>query len=344
MAGRNQPLPPSVKGRDVWQEQKQRRIRQVITATDRAELEKHYSFLPPSNRDTAKKLEEMKNKSTTTASGGNGTQSSSLPSSSWQDRMVQHYHSHLYKEFVLADLTRPGQLGLRWRTEAEVHRGRGHRTCGNKHCPTSNNDPSLDHNNSLQMASYDDYKAAATSQSEGQERSLIDGLAFGLGLHDYEVPFRYSEHGQTKDELVKLRLCLRCAPLLFRKPRKRSRKKYDVDVDVDTALEDGHKDNESGYSSGGPYLAARRARERYHNRNDTDGGDNGDGSADNNEKGEKDRCVEGYVNPDADLDSDDDTDSSNERRKKRRRRRKERKRERREKKQRRKDEKRRKAD
>jgi len=56
-----------------------------VSNADRAELERHYTFLP-------KKYQIDK----------------------WQDRMVQQYHSHLYKEYVLADLTtRPvGQVGL----------------------------------------------------------------------------------------------------------------------------------------------------------------------------------------------------------------------------------------
>ena len=57
----------------------------MSNSADRAELERQYTFLP--EKDQIDK---------------------------WQDRMVQQYHSHLYKEYVLADLTtRPvGQVGL----------------------------------------------------------------------------------------------------------------------------------------------------------------------------------------------------------------------------------------
>ena len=53
--------------------------------------------------------------------------------------MVQHYHTHLYKEYVLADLSRVndhngGKIGLRWRTEKEVANGRGFNCCGNLMC------------------------------------------------------------------------------------------------------------------------------------------------------------------------------------------------------------------
>lgn len=175
-----------------------RQVRPLHSAADVAELEKHYSFLPPTSS-----------------------------SSTWQDRMVQHYHSHLYKEYVLADLTtRPGQVGLRWRTQEEVKRGMGFETCGNKHCPSYqqqlqrhqtqiahdswNTDVAL-----LQLL--EEYSTTAElPTTEQEEQALLNKVPPGLGLHDYEVPFSYSEHGELKTELVKLRLCLQCAPLLFR--------------------------------------------------------------------------------------------------------------------------------
>ena len=62
--------------------------------------------------------------------------------------MVKHYLSHLDKEYVLADLTtRLGQVGLRWRTQDKVKRGKGQgqETCGNKHCHRINNNKSSMH-------------------------------------------------------------------------------------------------------------------------------------------------------------------------------------------------------
>ncbi|KAG7356110.1 folate-sensitive fragile site-like protein [Nitzschia inconspicua] len=98
-------------------------------------------------------------------------------------RMVQSYHDNLYKEYALADLSRgPGQIGLRWRTRQEVVDGRGERTCGNKLC---------------------------TKQQERNNGPLIT----------LEVPFAYQEHGVKKKELVKLRLCPACLPLV--KPQKK---------------------------------------------------------------------------------------------------------------------------
>lgn len=174
-----------------------RPIRHVNSAADHAELERHYTFLPPSNTNTC-----------------------------WQDRMVQHYHSQLYREYVLADLTRPGQVGVRWRTQEEVKRGKGHVTCGNKHCPSyqyhhqqRQRDVSPAQQTTTAAAAADPllvYSRSAPITTESEELALLEKLPPGLGLYDYEVPFTYQEHGISKSELVKLRLCLRCAPLLFR--------------------------------------------------------------------------------------------------------------------------------
>ena len=36
-----------------------------------------------------------------------------------------------------------------------------------------------------------------------------------IDLHSYEVPFQYIENNETKLELVKVRLCSTCSPLLY---------------------------------------------------------------------------------------------------------------------------------
>lgn len=204
----NPPPPTSSfsKRHQMLDEQKVRKVRQVISAADHAEFEKHYSFVMPSTSNS--------NKSTC-----------------WQDRMVQHYHSHLDKEYVLADLTtRPGQVGLRWRTQDEVKRGKGQETCGNKHCPSYQQQqeqyahhPAAAAQAVEQLRVYIQSSASTTVTTEDEEQVLLEKLTHGLGLYDYEVPFTYQEQEQqkeskqTKTELVKLRLCLRCAPLLFLK-------------------------------------------------------------------------------------------------------------------------------
>ncbi len=50
---------------------------------------------------------------------------------------------------------------------------------------------------------------------EQEEYERLQRVQYGLGLHNYEVHFSYMEHGKKKEELVQLKLCLRCAPKLF---------------------------------------------------------------------------------------------------------------------------------
>jgi protein FRA10AC1 len=86
-----------------------RRVQNVVSAADRDALEKAYTFILPDTKSA----------------------------SSWQDRVVQRYHDGLHKEFALADLSRLGKVGLRWRTKQEVVNGRGEWSCGNKQCQNS---------------------------------------------------------------------------------------------------------------------------------------------------------------------------------------------------------------
>ena len=58
-------------------------------------------------------------------------------------------------------------------------------------------------------------------------------------LHSYEVPFVYNEQGVAKNELVKVRVCINCARMLFyeklksmRKER-RKRRKESRDLDLE---------------------------------------------------------------------------------------------------------------
>lgn len=166
---------------------KERKVRSIVSAHDHAELRQHYEFVPDSSP-------------------------SKKPSSStWQQRMVAAYDRHLYRDYVLADLTRVSdrQLGLRWRTQAEVVAGRGSTTCGNKHCPSSARPPTAEDQEAAQM-----YRQIP-SETEAEEESAVKKLAFGVEAVDFEVPFDYVEQGEHKRELVKLRLCARCAPKLF---------------------------------------------------------------------------------------------------------------------------------
>jgi len=88
------------------------------TPFDYDELRAHYLFVLPYNED-----DDLTN--------------SREYGLTWQERMVKAYHTGLYKEYVLADLSRVreiGKVGLRWRTEGEVSCGRGFRCCGNLAC------------------------------------------------------------------------------------------------------------------------------------------------------------------------------------------------------------------
>jgi len=55
---------------------------------------------------------------------------------SWEAGLAQRYYARLFREYVICDLAgyRKGQVGFRWRTEAEVVRGRGQLSCGHKPC------------------------------------------------------------------------------------------------------------------------------------------------------------------------------------------------------------------
>lgn len=94
---------------------------------------------------------------------------------SWQNRMVRIYHSKLFKEFCMCDLSRAkeiGKIALRWRTEEEVVEGLGQFTCANVNCHSNNE------------------------------------------LCPFEVNFGYVEGGEKKNALVKIVLCSQCSPLL----------------------------------------------------------------------------------------------------------------------------------
>ena len=332
--------------------------------SDYDELRAHYRFVLPDDDDETIYNDNKNN--TTTATNDNNRKKYG---STWQERMVKNYHQGLYKEYVLADLSRVveiGKIGLRWRTEVEVSNGRGFRYCGNLTCrsvssttmtnistavggvavngggggggsnkcdaaviriqqqqqaeqeayktaarrhvgigvpenggkepmgmflpppppPASNatcednidslelylrschddalgrvvrgedkrvNDSDDDDNkkcrrvknrrrrhsskkederrrskHNMQKFSHsrrrrrseghsddDDDDDGREEEQEREERTRLSNVQHGIGLHDYEIDFAYIECGIQKRELVKVRLCLRCAPLLF---------------------------------------------------------------------------------------------------------------------------------
>eukprot|EP00747_Dinoflagellata_sp_TGD_P186862 gnl/TRDRNA2_/TRDRNA2_44202_c0_seq1.p1 gnl/TRDRNA2_/TRDRNA2_44202_c0~~gnl/TRDRNA2_/TRDRNA2_44202_c0_seq1.p1 ORF type:complete len:334 (-),score=59.12 gnl/TRDRNA2_/TRDRNA2_44202_c0_seq1:69-1070(-) len=55
---------------------------------------------------------------------------------SWEARLAKRYYDRLFKEYVICDLSgyKKGEIGFRWRTDAEVVQGRGQFQCGHKRC------------------------------------------------------------------------------------------------------------------------------------------------------------------------------------------------------------------
>jgi protein FRA10AC1 len=50
--------------------------------------------------------------------------------------LARKYYDRLFKEYVIADLSRytEGKIGLRWRIEGEVFSGKGQFICAEKRC------------------------------------------------------------------------------------------------------------------------------------------------------------------------------------------------------------------
>ena len=219
----------------------------IATAADYQELQKAYQFIPDENGGAEGK---GKKHARTHAPAQAQTPSSSsfkintVPTT-WQERMAKQYHSHLYKSHVVADLSRyqTNQIGLRWRTKQEVMVGKGVDTCGNKHCPCYYTNSESDGTgqdvrrpveeiirwrhlvkNRTILSSYAVKNAplphsnpvvTSHDEEEEEEKKQLQLIPHGLGLFAYQVHFSYVEQGERKDELVKLILCLRCAPMVF---------------------------------------------------------------------------------------------------------------------------------
>lgn len=99
-------------------------------------------------------------------------------------------------------------------------------SCGNKHCPCYFENKRkrkisevmrwkelVDHRQAL-----DQYFQSCKKHGIGTKEDEIQRLQqvpHGLGIFDYEVHFSYKEKNVEKEELVKLKLCLRCAPKIF---------------------------------------------------------------------------------------------------------------------------------
>lgn len=254
----------------------------IVTAQDYEELRKHYKFVLPAGDGKKKKKDQS-------------------TSSTWQDRMVKNYHDHLYKEFAIVDLSVPGRIGLRFRIKPEVVSGKGFETCGNKHCPSYEN-PGL-------------YKQSARERHLAERKQDESGV--GEGLADYEVPFQYVEQNETKLELVKLRLCLACAPLLLERSGSAKRvaegAKRKAKDDTESSSSDSSSSDESSDSSDSYYRKrkSRRRRKKKSRKRHIDEEETGDGSRrrESSRKTEED-------SDSSDLDDDSSRNTSRRRRRK----------------------------
>lgn len=98
--------------------------------------------------------------------------------SSWEERIAFKYYQKLFKHYALISLVKykEGRVGLRWRTQKEVIKGKGQFICGSLECAIE----------------------------KEEDESLLT----------FELNFKYIERGDTKNALVKVRLCSSCSKKL----------------------------------------------------------------------------------------------------------------------------------
>ncbi|KAI0749703.1 folate-sensitive fragile site protein Fra10Ac1-domain-containing protein [Daedaleopsis nitida] len=110
---------------------------------------------------------------------------------SWNEKLAKKYYSSLFREYAVCDLKhyKSGNFALRWRTEEEVLSGSGETTCGNTRCPLHKEFPDA----------ADDVRPALTT---------------------LELPFSYTQRGESKFALVKVVLCAKCFKKLMWKRNK----------------------------------------------------------------------------------------------------------------------------
>ena len=105
--------------------------------TDLDELKKHHRFLREDDDDDDKKEEEE----TGTRRGRGEEEEAMLSLLNEGERVAKKYEGKLFKEYAIPDLSRwdTQGVGLRWRTEKEVARGKGVDICGEKRCSERKN-------------------------------------------------------------------------------------------------------------------------------------------------------------------------------------------------------------
>ena len=99
--------------------------------TDLDELKKHHRFL---------REEEEEEKFVKTGGRGRKNEEEEAMLLNEGERVAMKYEEKLFKEYAIPDLSRCDEgVGLRWRTEKEVARGKGVDICGEKSCSERKN-------------------------------------------------------------------------------------------------------------------------------------------------------------------------------------------------------------
>ncbi|CAL6366702.1 unnamed protein product [Bathycoccus prasinos] len=152
------------------------------TTTDLDELKKHHRFLREDDDDDDDKKEEEE----TRARRGRGEEEEAMLSLLNEgERVAKKYEGKLFKEYAIPDLSRwdTQGVGLRWRTEKEVARGKGVDICGEKRCSERKN----------------------------------------LGTFELNFRYKEGGKGEVKNALVKVVVCPACEEKMNRSRRRKKK-------------------------------------------------------------------------------------------------------------------------
>ena len=149
--------------------------------TDLEELKKHHRFLREDDDDDDDKKEE---ETGTRRGRGEEEEAMSLLLNEGE-RVARKYEGKLFKEYAIPDLSRwdTQGVGLRWRTEKEVARGKGVDICGEKRCSERKN----------------------------------------LGTFELNFRYKEGGRGEVKNALVKVVVCPACEEKMNRSRRRKKK-------------------------------------------------------------------------------------------------------------------------
>lgn len=159
---------------------------------------------------------------------------------SWESNLAKRYYDRLFKEYVICDLTgyKKGNVGFRWRTEAEVYQGRGHFHCGHKHCSSR-----------VGLKSYEvDFKYSEAGQSKRAlvKARLCEKCAYKLHYKRLKAQRKKRAREAVKKEKEK-------------RSKRRRGEVVDLEEEDDSDEFDEDGGNDAASSAGGP--DAREERE-----------------------------------------------------------------------------------